>query len=119
MLGVPPSREARLGGREEAAKAALDLGVPTYRFLRLPRTSPPLTLRQVDRLILQSALSRSSLATEIPNDTSTRTRVPQAVAVGMAASSKPGCAIPYRENGADRLVSSLVADGSCAAKITP
>jgi Mu transposase, C-terminal domain len=41
---------------EEAAKAALDLGVPTYRFLRryLERRLPvPLTLRQVDPLIRQ------------------------------------------------------------------
>ncbi len=38
---------------DEAAKAALDLGVPTYRFLRryLERRLPaPLTLRQVDPL---------------------------------------------------------------------
>jgi transposase len=46
---------------DEAAKAALDLGVPTYRFLRryLERRLPaPLTLRQVDPLIRQLALYR-------------------------------------------------------------
>ena len=45
----------------EAAKAALDLGVPTYRFLRryLERRLPaPLTLRQVDPLIRQLTLYR-------------------------------------------------------------
>ena len=46
---------------DEAAKAALDLGVPTYRFLRryLERRLPvPLTLRQVDPLIRQLTLYR-------------------------------------------------------------
>jgi transposase len=46
---------------EEAAKAALDLGVPTYRFLRryLDRRPPvPLTLKQVDPLIRQLTLYR-------------------------------------------------------------
>jgi hypothetical protein len=46
---------------EDAAKAALDLGVPTYRFLRryLERRPPvPLTLRQVDPLIRQLTLYR-------------------------------------------------------------
>jgi transposase len=46
---------------DEAAKAALDLGVPTYRFLRryLERRPPaPLTLRQVDPLIRQLTLYR-------------------------------------------------------------
>ena len=41
---------------EEAAMAALELGVPTYRFLkryRDRRPSVPLTLRQVDPLIRQ------------------------------------------------------------------
>jgi hypothetical protein len=41
---------------EDAAKAALEVGVPTYRFLRryLERRPPvPLTLRQVDPLIRQ------------------------------------------------------------------
>jgi transposase len=45
----------------DAAKAALDLGVPTYRFLRryLERRLPaPLTLRQVDPLIRQLTLYR-------------------------------------------------------------
>jgi transposase len=46
---------------EDAAKAALDLGVPTYRFVRryLDRRPPvPLTLRQVDPLIRQLTLYR-------------------------------------------------------------
>jgi transposase len=46
---------------DDAAKAALDLGVPTYRFLRryLERRPPaPLTLRQVDPLIRQLTLYR-------------------------------------------------------------
>jgi hypothetical protein len=46
---------------EDAAKVALDLGVPTYRFLRryLERRPPlPLTLKQVDPLIRQLTLYR-------------------------------------------------------------
>jgi transposase len=46
---------------EDAAKAALDLGVPTYRFLRryLDRRPPlPLTLCQVDPIIRQLTLYR-------------------------------------------------------------
>jgi transposase len=46
---------------EDAAKAARDLGVPTYRFLRryLERRPPvPLSLRQVDPLIRQLTLYR-------------------------------------------------------------
>ncbi len=46
---------------EEAAHAALDLGAPTYRFLRryVDRRVPvPLTLRQVDPLIRQLTLYR-------------------------------------------------------------
>jgi hypothetical protein len=46
---------------EDAAKAAVDLGLPTYRFLRryLERRPPvPLTLRQVDPLIRQLTLYR-------------------------------------------------------------
>ncbi len=46
---------------EDAATAAVDLGVPTYRFLRryLERRLPaPLTLRQVDPLIRQLTLYR-------------------------------------------------------------
>jgi len=44
---------------DDAAKAALELGVPTYHFLRryLERR-PPLTLRQVDPLIRQLTLYR-------------------------------------------------------------
>jgi transposase len=46
---------------EDAAKAALDVGVPTYRLVRkyLERRPPlPLTLRQVDPLIRQLTLYR-------------------------------------------------------------
>lgn len=46
---------------DEAAKAALELEAPTYRFLRryLERRPPaPLTLRQVDPLIRQLTLYR-------------------------------------------------------------
>jgi transposase len=46
---------------EDAATAALDLGVPTYRFVRRyldRRPSVPLTLRQVDPLIRQLTLYR-------------------------------------------------------------
>jgi transposase len=44
---------------EDAAKAAVDLGVPTYRFIRryLERR-PPVTLRQIDPLIRQLTLYR-------------------------------------------------------------
>jgi transposase len=46
---------------DDAAKAAIELGAPTYRFLRryLDRRPPvPLTLRQVDPLIRQLSLYR-------------------------------------------------------------
>jgi transposase len=46
---------------DDAAKAALELGVPSYRFLRRyleRRPPPPLTLRQVDPLIRQLSLYR-------------------------------------------------------------
>jgi hypothetical protein len=46
---------------EDAAKAALDLGVPTYRFVRRyleRRPTVPLTPRQVDPLIRQLTLYR-------------------------------------------------------------
>ena len=46
---------------EDAARAALEIGVPTYRFLRkyVDRRPPvPLTLRQVDPLIRQLTLYR-------------------------------------------------------------
>ncbi len=46
---------------DEAAKAALEIGAPTYRFLRRyleRRPAAPLTLRQVDPLIRQLTLSR-------------------------------------------------------------
>ncbi len=48
---------------DEAAKAAIDLGVPTYQFLRkyIERRLPvPLSLKQVDPIIRQ-ALTRNPL----------------------------------------------------------
>ncbi len=53
--------ETRAAVVEDAATAALELGVPSYRFLRryLERRPPvPLTLRQVDPLIRQLTLYR-------------------------------------------------------------
>jgi len=52
-------RRIRAGRYRRCRQAALDLGVPTYRFLRryLERRPPvPLTLRQVDPLIRQLTL---------------------------------------------------------------
>jgi len=46
---------------EEAAQTALEIGVPTYRFLRkyVERRPPvPVTLRQIDPLIRQLSLYR-------------------------------------------------------------
>jgi hypothetical protein len=46
---------------DDAAKAALELGIPTYRFLRRyleRRLAVPLRLRQVDPLIRQLTLYR-------------------------------------------------------------
>jgi transposase len=44
---------------DDAAKAALEIGLPTYRFLRkYVERRPPLTLRQVDPLIRQLSLYR-------------------------------------------------------------
>ena len=57
---------------DEAAKAAIDLGVPTYRFLRTyleRRPSVPLSLKQVDPLIRQLNLYRD-LIEERTGDTS-------------------------------------------------
>jgi hypothetical protein len=57
---------------EDAAKAALDLAVPTYRFIRRyleRRPSVPLTLRQVDPLIRQLTLYRD-LIDRTPGDPS-------------------------------------------------
>ncbi|HEY7290204.1 MAG TPA: IS21 family transposase [Vicinamibacterales bacterium] len=62
ILGVLAlTKKYGLAVAEDAAKAALDLGVPTYRFIRryLERRPPvPLTLRQVDPLIRQLTLYR-------------------------------------------------------------
>jgi hypothetical protein len=62
MLGMLAlAKKNRPAVVDEAVKAALDLGVPTYRFLRhcLERRLPaPLTLRQVDPLIRQLTLYR-------------------------------------------------------------
>jgi hypothetical protein len=56
---------------EDAAKAALELGVPTYRFIRryLERRPPvPLTLRQVDPLIRQLTLYRDLIDRKTGDD---------------------------------------------------
>jgi hypothetical protein len=62
ILGVLAlARKHGVAAVDDAAKAALDLGAPTYRFLRryLERRPPaPLTLRQVDPLIRQLSLYR-------------------------------------------------------------
>ncbi|MGH8722466.1 MAG: IS21-like element ISGau7 family transposase, partial [Burkholderiales bacterium] len=62
ILGVLAlAKQYGAAAADDAAKAALDLGVPTYRFLRryLERRLPaPLTLRQVDPLIRQLTLYR-------------------------------------------------------------
>jgi hypothetical protein len=57
---------------EDAAKAALDLGAPTYRFLRRyldRRPPPPLSLRQVDPLIRQLSLYRDLVQRKIGDKT--------------------------------------------------
>jgi transposase len=56
---------------EDAAKAALELGAPNYRFLRryLARRAPaPLTLRQVDPLIRQLSLYRELIQRKTGDD---------------------------------------------------
>jgi hypothetical protein len=62
MLGVLAlAKKHGVAVVEDAAKAALEIGVPTYRFLRkyVERRPPlPLTLRQVDPLIRQLSLYR-------------------------------------------------------------
>ena len=58
---TPAKTLALLAVAEEAATAALELGVPTYRFLRRyldRRPVVPLSLRQVDPLIRQLTLYR-------------------------------------------------------------
>ena len=60
ILGVLSlARKHGVVAADEAAKAALDLGMPSYRFVRryLERR-PPLTLKQVDPLIRQLTLYR-------------------------------------------------------------
>jgi len=57
---------------EDAAKVALEIGVPTYRFLRkyVERRPPvPLTLRQVDPLIRQLTLYRDLIDTKTGDPT--------------------------------------------------
>jgi hypothetical protein len=49
---------------EDACAAALEMGVPTYRFVRRyleRRPRPPLALRQVDPLIRQLTLYRDHI----------------------------------------------------------
>jgi hypothetical protein len=59
-LGGHPKRYGPAAA-DDAAKAALDLQVPTYRFLRRyleRRPAAPLTLKQIDPLIRQLSLYR-------------------------------------------------------------
>jgi transposase len=62
ILGVfSLAKKHGIAAVDEAAKAALDCGAPTYRFLRHyleRRPAAPLTLRQVDPLIRQLTLYR-------------------------------------------------------------
>jgi transposase len=62
LLGVLAlAKKYGAAATDEAAKAALDLQVPTYRFLRRyleRRPAAPLTLKQIDPLIRQLALYR-------------------------------------------------------------
>ena len=61
ILGVLSlARKHGVVAADEAAKAALDLGMPSYRFVRrfLERRLP-LTLKQVDPLIRQLSLYRN------------------------------------------------------------
>ena len=58
---------------DEAARTALDLGVPTYRFVRryLERSAqPPISLQQVDPLIRQLTLYRDLLDRRAEQETS-------------------------------------------------
>jgi transposase len=63
ILGVLSlARKHGTAAADEAAKAALELGLPSYRFVRrfLERRTPlPLSLKQVDPLIRQLSLYRS------------------------------------------------------------
>jgi len=62
LLGVLSlAKKYGAAAADEAAQAALELGLPTYRFLRryLERRTPsPLTLKQVDPLIRQLSIYR-------------------------------------------------------------
>jgi len=56
---------------DDAAKTALDMGVPNYRFLRRyieRRAPPPLSLRQVDPLIRQLSLYRELIQRKTGDD---------------------------------------------------
>jgi hypothetical protein len=69
ILGLlSPAREHGAAATDEAAKAALGLQVPTYRFVRrfLERRLPvPLSLRQVDPLIRQLTVITTSSTTRL------------------------------------------------------
>jgi transposase len=60
ILGVLAlAKKHGVAGVEEAATTALEIGVPTYRFLRkYVERRPPVTLRQIDPLIRQLSLYR-------------------------------------------------------------
>jgi hypothetical protein len=55
------ARKHGAAAADEAAQAALELGLPTYRFLRRyleRRNQAPITLKQVDPLIRQLTIYR-------------------------------------------------------------
>jgi transposase len=59
MLGL--AKKHGVAAVDDAAKAALEMGAPTYRFVRTylkRRPSPPLSVRQVDPLIRELTLYR-------------------------------------------------------------
>ena len=62
---------------DDAAQAALEMGAPSYRFLRryLERRPPvPLTLRQVDPLIRQLTLYRDLIDQKAGDPTGTSSK---------------------------------------------
>ena len=74
---------------DDAAKTALELGAPSYRFMRRyleRRPAAPLTLRQIDPLIRQLSLYRDLIQRKTGdpdmNLVETRPRAPQAAPVG-------------------------------------
>ena len=73
MLGVLAlAKKHGVAVVEDAAKAALEIGVPTYRFLRkyVDRRPPlPLTLKQVDPLIRELTEYRDFIQSKMHTNT--------------------------------------------------